>query len=122
MEKLLEHIFGILQTTFVVVGMVNMGLQHTFGQIVTPLKKPGLVLRALSANFVCVPVFVALILAVIPLSDRRIMLSFGTGQCNIAPVALVASMQFPTLPVQELMSAVFPRKSTMIQQQKSLGK
>ena len=56
---------GVL--TFVVSGMLAMGLSLTVAQILASLRDAGLVLGVLSANFVIVPAVALLILFVIPL-------------------------------------------------------
>jgi len=69
----LQHwlsIFMNLSTlVFVVTSMLAMGLSLTVAQIMAPLRNTRLVLLALLANFVLVPLMAYLISLVIPLSD-----------------------------------------------------
>ena len=58
---------GVL--VFIVTSMVGMGLNLTIPQIMAPLKNTRLVLLALVANFIIVPILTLLIVRLIPLSE-----------------------------------------------------
>jgi predicted Na+-dependent transporter len=58
---------GVL--VFIVTSMFGMGLNLTIPQIMAPLKNTRLVLLALIANFIVVPVMTLLIVRIIPLSE-----------------------------------------------------
>ena len=62
----LAQLAGLL---FVVSSMVAMGLSLTITQIVTPLRNVRRVLLALLANFVLVPLLVAVLIRLIPLAQ-----------------------------------------------------
>ena len=68
---------------FIVTSMLAMGLSLTVPQIIAPLKNARLVILALLANFVLVPLLAYLIKAVIPLDQSLqtglIVLSAGAG-------------------------------------------
>jgi len=59
----------VLGLLFVVTSMLAMGLSLTIPQIIQPLKNVRLVILALLANFVLVPLLAYLILLVIPLEQ-----------------------------------------------------
>ena len=64
-----EAIAKIAGLLFVVTSMLAMGLSLTMAQIIQPLKNVRLVILALLANFVLVPLLAYLILQVIPLDQ-----------------------------------------------------
>lgn len=64
-----EAIVTIAGLLFVVSSMLAMGLSLTTGQIIQPLKNVRLVLLALLANFVLVPLLAFLITALLPLEE-----------------------------------------------------
>ena len=82
MEQILTVIMQISVLVFVVTSMLAMGLNLTVSQIIAPLRNARLVILALVANFVLVPILAYLILLVIPLSQ-----GLGTGLILIATAA-----------------------------------
>jgi len=82
MEQILTVIMQISVLVFVVTSMLAMGLNLTVSQIVAPLRNARLVILALVANFVLIPLLAYLILLVIPLSQ-----GLGTGLILIATAA-----------------------------------
>ncbi|MGB3681707.1 MAG: bile acid:sodium symporter [Rubrobacteraceae bacterium] len=69
MSSVVQTLANLGVLTFVVSSMLAMGLSLTVAQILAPLRDVGLVLRALAANFVLVPVSALLIRLVIPLDE-----------------------------------------------------
>jgi predicted Na+-dependent transporter len=69
MDQLLNVIWNLSTLVFVVTSMLAMGLSLTVAQIVAPLRNARLVILALLANFVLVPLVAYLINSIIPLSD-----------------------------------------------------
>ena len=69
LNQLLLLIMNLSTLVFVVTSMLAMGLSLTVAQIMAPLANTRLVLLALLANFVLVPLMAYLISLVIPLSD-----------------------------------------------------
>jgi predicted Na+-dependent transporter len=69
MNEILTAIMNLSTLVFVVTGMLAMGLSLTITQIVAPLRNARLVLLALLANFVLVPLLAYLIGLIIPLGD-----------------------------------------------------
>ena len=66
---------------FIITSMVGMGFSLTIPQIIAPLRNKRLVLLALAANFIIVPILVLLIAQVLPLSDG---LQIGLILCGMA--------------------------------------
>ena len=83
MNEILEIIFKISVYTFVVVGMISMGLKMTIRQIFDPLKDVKLITLALIANFIMSPLLVYVIIYFIPVSEAEkigfILLSVAAG-------------------------------------------
>jgi predicted Na+-dependent transporter len=69
MNEVLTAIMNLSTLVFVVTGMLAMGLSLTIAQIVAPLRNTRLVILALLANFVLVPLLAYLIGQIIPLGD-----------------------------------------------------
>jgi BASS family bile acid:Na+ symporter len=69
MDQSLNIITNLSTLVFVVTSMLAMGLSLTLAQIVAPLRDARLVILALLANFVLVPLLAYLINLVIPLSN-----------------------------------------------------
>ena len=67
MSEILQVIAQLSVLVFVLSSMLAMGLSLTIAQIVAPLRNARLVILALVANFVLVPLLAYLILLVIPL-------------------------------------------------------
>jgi predicted Na+-dependent transporter len=73
---------GIAGVTFVITSMLAMGMSLTMAQIIQPLKNARLVILALLANFVLVPLLAYAITLVIPLEQ-----SLGIGLVVLATAA-----------------------------------
>ncbi|MCB0233929.1 MAG: bile acid:sodium symporter [Anaerolineae bacterium] len=69
MSELLTVIAQVSGLLFIVTSMLAMGMSLTMPQIVGPLKNPRLVILALVANFVLVPLWAYLITVVLPLDQ-----------------------------------------------------
>jgi len=82
LTELLQSLTGLAGLTFVLSSMLAMGLSLTLAEIVKPLKNARLVILALLANFVLVPLLAYAILAVIPLEE-----SLATGLIVLATAA-----------------------------------
>ena len=82
MEQILTVLMQVSVLVFVVTSMLAMGLNLTVSQIIAPLRNARLVILALVANFVLIPLLAYLILLVIPLSQ-----GLGTGLILIATAA-----------------------------------
>jgi BASS family bile acid:Na+ symporter len=94
MTEILELLFKISVYTFVVVGMISMGLKVTVRQIIDPLKDIKLVSLALIANFVMSPLLVYLIIYFIPVSEAEkigfLLLSVAAGAPFLPKLAEIA--------------------------------
>ena len=66
---ILEAFANLAILAFVITSMLAMGLSLTTKQIIEPLRNVRLVVKALLANFVLVPLLAYLILLVIPLAE-----------------------------------------------------
>lgn len=82
MIGLLTTVFNAAVVVFVVCSMLAMGLSLTVRQIGEPLRSARLVILALVANFVLVPLLALLLLALIPLSQGH-----GIGLILLASAA-----------------------------------
>lgn len=80
--EFLQTLAGIAGLLFVLSSMLAMGLSLTVAQIIQPLKNARLVILALLANFVLVPLLAYAITLVIPLED-----SLRTGLIVLAAAA-----------------------------------
>jgi BASS family bile acid:Na+ symporter len=69
MAIILQALANLAILTFVITSMLAMGLSLTTKQIIEPLRNVRLVVKALLANFVLVPLLAYLILQVIPLAE-----------------------------------------------------
>ncbi len=69
MNQILTIIMNLSTLVFVVTSMLAMGLSLTVAQIMAPLRNARLVILALLANFVLVPIVAYLINLVVPLSE-----------------------------------------------------
>ena len=67
MGEILDLIMQLSVLVFVITSMFSMGLSLTMGQIIEPLRSVRLVVLALAANFILVPVLAYVILLIIPL-------------------------------------------------------
>ena len=94
MTEILTLIFKISVLTFVIGSMLSMGLSLTVKQIITPLENKRLVITALIANFVLVPVLVYLMNMVIPLISGfkigLILVSIAAGAPFLPKLAEIA--------------------------------
>ncbi len=66
MGEILDLIMQLSVLVFVITSMFSMGLRLTMGQIIEPLRSVRLVVLALAANFILVPVLAYVILLIIP--------------------------------------------------------
>ncbi|WP_341532058.1 bile acid:sodium symporter (plasmid) [Nostoc sp. UHCC 0302] len=69
MNEILVIIDKLALFTFIVFTMLGAGLSLTIQQIWEPLRSPRLVILSLLTNFVLVPVFVYLLVQIVPLSE-----------------------------------------------------
>ena len=69
LNQLLSLIMNLSTLVFVVTSMLAMGLSLTLAQIMAPLRDARLVILALAANFVLVPIAAYLITTIYPLSN-----------------------------------------------------
>lgn len=69
MSDILAVIMQLSVLVFVISSMLAMGLSLTIPQIIQPLKNTRLVILALAANFVLVPILAYIILLIIPLEQ-----------------------------------------------------
>lgn len=69
MGEILDLIMQLSVLVFVITSMFSMGLSLTMGQIIEPLRSVRLVVLALAANFILVPVLAYVILLIIPLEQ-----------------------------------------------------
>ena len=69
MGEILDLIMQLSVLVFVITSMFSMGLSLTMGQIIEPLRSVRLVVLALTANFILVPVLAYVILLIIPLEQ-----------------------------------------------------
>jgi BASS family bile acid:Na+ symporter len=69
MSEIIEVIMQLSVLVFVITSMLAMGLSLTVKQIIEPLRNARLVILALVANFILVPILAYLILLVIPLEQ-----------------------------------------------------
>ena len=94
MKEILEPLYKISVLTFVIASMLGMGLSLTVRQIIDPLKNVKLVVLALIANFIIVPLFVYGMVAVIPVSEGvkigLILLSIAAGAPFLPKLAEIA--------------------------------
>ncbi len=94
MRDFLETVFQISVLVFVVGSMIRMGLSLTLRHILEPLKNKRLVVLSLIANFVLVPLFVYVLVSVIPVSEGErialILISLAGGAPFLPKLAGVA--------------------------------
>ena len=99
MQEILQITFKISVLTFVVGSMLSMGLNLTIKQIAEPLKNTRLVIMALVANFILVPLLVYGLTLLIPLSDGYktglIILSIAAGAPFLPKLADIAKSDVP---------------------------
>lgn len=85
MEQVLTAITQVGVLTFVVAGMLGLGLALTPTQIITPLRDTRLVVTALLANFVVVPAVAILAARLLPMDDASGAAVVLLGCCAGAP-------------------------------------
>jgi predicted Na+-dependent transporter len=94
MTEVLEALAQLSVLVFVIGSMMSMGLSLTMTQIVEPLKNARLVILALVANFVLVPILAYLITLILPLDDSLriglILLSTAGGAPFLPKLAQAA--------------------------------
>jgi len=99
MQEILQITFKISVLAFVVGSMLSMGLNLTIKQIAEPLKNTRLVIMALVANFILVPLLVYGLTLLIPLSDGYktglIILSIAAGAPFLPKLADIAKSDVP---------------------------
>jgi BASS family bile acid:Na+ symporter len=83
MTEVLETLAMLSVLVFVISSMLSMGLSLTMGQILDPLKNTRLVILALVANFVLVPITAVILTLIFPLNESitigLILLSTAAG-------------------------------------------
>lgn len=94
MKELFEIVFNIAMLGFVAGSMITLGLGLTVTQIIAPFKKIRIVIRALLANFIIVPLFALGIVSWFPVSEGVrigiLILSLGGGAPFIPMVVATA--------------------------------
>jgi BASS family bile acid:Na+ symporter len=94
MVEVLNALSNLFTLAFVVTSMLSMGLSLTIPQIIAPLRNTRLVIMALVANFVLVPVAAVILTQAIPLAeDLRIgmlLLATAAGAPFLPKLAQIA--------------------------------
>ena len=94
MNEILETLAQLAVLVFVISSMLSMGLSLTTKQIVEPLKDTRLVIQALVANFVVVPIAAYVITLVLPLDESisigLILISMAAGAPFLPKLVQVA--------------------------------
>jgi BASS family bile acid:Na+ symporter len=94
MNEILETLAMLSVLVFVISSMLSMGLSLTAKQIIEPLKDTRLVILALVANFVVVPIAAYLITVVLPLDESisigLILISMAAGAPFLPKLVQVA--------------------------------
>lgn len=94
MNEILETLAQLSVLVFVISSMLSMGLSLTTKQIIDPLKDTRLVIFALVANFVVVPIAAYLITVVLPLDESievgLILISMAAGAPFLPKLVQVA--------------------------------
>jgi predicted Na+-dependent transporter len=87
-------IMNLSTLIFVVTSMLAMGFSLTLPQIITPLRNASLVILALTANFILVPLVAYLIIATFPLSEGMkiglLLVSTAAGAPFVPRLAQIA--------------------------------
>ena len=86
MIEILTVVLDIAIVVFAASSMFSVGLGHTLGEIVGPLRHARNVLRALMSNFVLVPALALLILRIVPLE--------GSLEVGLVLIAVAAGAPF----------------------------
>ncbi len=90
MQAIVEIVFNLSMLTFVAGSMVTLGLGLTVAQVIAPFKNVRMVILALIANFLIVPLFAFAIVSVLPLSAgvrTGILLVMLIGLSILLPLA-----------------------------------
>jgi predicted Na+-dependent transporter len=99
MEDIIKFVFNFTMIAFVIGYMVKLGLGLTLSQIIKPFKNIKMVILALVANFVVVPLFALAMVWVLPVSEGVrigiILLSLGGGAPFIPMIVQVAKGKMP---------------------------
>ncbi len=82
----MELVARLAVFAFVVASMSSVGLSLSFGEIHEPFKSPRLVLRALTANFIAVPLLAYLITKAIPVNPSLMIALMLLGTASGAPM------------------------------------
>ncbi|TXL14273.1 transporter [Methylococcaceae bacterium HT4] len=94
MKEIFEIVFNLSMLGFVSGSMLTLGLGLTVAQIIAPVKKIRIVIRALIANFIIVPLFALGIVSWLPVSEGVrigiIVLSLGGGAPFIPMIVATA--------------------------------
>ena len=97
MSEIVEVIMQLSVLVFVITSMLAMGLSLTVAQIIEPLRNTRLVVLALAANFVLVPILAYLILAIFSLDQGLetglILVATAAGVSFLPKLAQVANQQ-----------------------------
>lgn len=93
-KESIEIIFNLSMLGFVSGSMIMLGLDLTIAQIIAPFKHVKIVIRALLANFLIVPLIAYGLVSVLPVSDGVrigiLLLSFGGGAPFIPMIVATA--------------------------------
>ena len=71
MEALLSNVLSIATLVFAVSSMLSVGFRYTIQQIIAPLRNVRLVIGAVVANFILVPILAYAITAIISIGEER---------------------------------------------------
>ena len=71
MEALLSNVLSIATLVFAVSSMLSVGFRYTVQQIIAPLRNVRLVIGAVVANFILVPILAYAITAIISIGEER---------------------------------------------------
>jgi predicted Na+-dependent transporter len=71
METLLSNVLSIATLVFAVSSMLSVGFRYTIQQIIAPLRNVRLVIGAVVANFILVPILAYAITAIISIGEER---------------------------------------------------
>lgn len=94
MNEIFIQIFNISMLGFISGSMIALGLSLTIAQIIAPFKHVRIVIRALIANFLIVPLFAFYLVSLLPVSEGVrigiILLSLGGGAPFIPMIVATA--------------------------------
>jgi BASS family bile acid:Na+ symporter len=99
MAEFLSTLSNLFTLAFVITSMLSMGLSLTIPQIMAPLKNTRLVIMALVANFILVPVVAYIVTLVIPLEEANkiglILNGTAAGAPFLPKLAQIAKANVP---------------------------